>query len=93
MTGRVGNRRRPHAIYELDDQRAAGGRRCSFRNDRQVEGVGQPGSHHVDAEAWFYPQFAVLEAQLADESPGPPVAVCASLQGRLILVIDAAGCP
>src|ERR1019366_1920996 len=91
VTGRVGNRRRPHAIYELDDQRAARGRRCRFRNDRQVEGVGQPGSHHVDAEAWFYAQFAVLEAQLADEAPGPPVAVRTSPQGRIILVIDAAG--
>jgi len=53
--------------------------------------VGQPGAHNVNAKAWFYAQFAVLEAQLANEAPRPPVAVYASPECRVVLVIDAAG--
>ena len=53
--------------------------------------MGQPGAYDVDAETWLYPQFAVLEAQLADEPSSPPIAVRAALQRRIVLVIDAAG--
>ena len=52
--------------------------------------MGQPGAYDVDTETWLYPQFAVLEAQLTDEPPRPPIAVRATLQGRIVLVIDAA---
>jgi hypothetical protein len=51
----------------------------------------QPRAYNVNAKAWFYAQFAVLEAQLTDEAPRPPVAVRASPECRVVLVIDAAG--
>ncbi len=41
--------------------------------------MGQPGAYDVDTETWLYPQFAVLEAQLADEPSSPPIAVLAAL--------------
>ena len=50
----------------------------------------QPGTDDINTEPWLYPQFAVLEAQLADEPSRPPVAIWTTLQGRVVLVIDTA---
>ncbi len=47
----------------------------------------QPSADDIYTEPWLYPQFAVFEAQLADESSCPPVAVWTALQGRFVLVI------
>jgi hypothetical protein len=47
----------------------------------------EPGPDDVDPETWRDPQLASLEANLADESPGPPASVGAARKSRFVLVI------
>ncbi len=60
---------------------------AALGNDRQVESVCQPRTDDINTEPWLNPQFAILEAQLADVPPCPPVAIWITLQGRVVLVI------
>ena len=50
--------------------------------------MGEPGSHNVNAKAGFYAQFTVLEPQLADKPPRPPIPVRTSPECGVVLVID-----
>ena len=51
--------------------------------------MSEPGADDVDAEARLDAELAILETQLADEPPRPPVAVRTAVKGWIILVVDA----